>query len=276
MAPTSASPLAFSRPLVQVSPPASSLTIRSPIASRISLFVPTPTDSRCSSSPARCVNCNSRARLVFPQTNQRHAVSSSSVSVRHQPLFNRSPTPLRHVSSSSQLTSVSCAAADADASGAAAKGGSEVEKGTMTDRGNDKVVANDDDADVIMAPDVRLAPELAYILPPPPEDQPTPDTTSPSPSSPPYLLLVAPGGFIPALSYLPVIRAIRSAAPSSLRTRLWVAHLARVCAGTQHRIISYDSSGAREMPGAHQHWSLTQQPRDLLPAIPKAHAHHSR
>ncbi|CAI5537257.1 unnamed protein product, partial [Closterium sp. Naga37s-1] len=67
--------------------------------------------------------------------------------------------------------------------------------------------------------------QIAYILPPPPEDQPTPDTTSPSPSSPPYLLLVAPGGFIPALSYLPVIRAIRSAAPSSLRTRLWVAVL---------------------------------------------------
>ncbi|CAI7869789.1 unnamed protein product [Closterium sp. NIES-54] len=145
-----------------------------------------------------------------------------------QPLFNRSPTPLRHVSSSSQLTSVSCAAADADASGAAAKGGSEVEKGTMTDRGNDKVVANDDDADVIMAPDVRLAPELAYILPPPPEAQPTPDTTSPSPSSPPYLLLVAPGGFIPALSYLPLIRAIRSAAPSSLRARLWAAVLKEI------------------------------------------------
>ncbi|CAI5997429.1 unnamed protein product [Closterium sp. NIES-64] len=70
--------------------------------------------------------------------------------------------------------------------------------------------------------------QLAYILPPSREDQPTPDTTSTSPSSPPYLLLVAPGGFIPALSYLPLIRAIRSTTPPSVRKRLWVAVLNEV------------------------------------------------
>ncbi|CAI6006501.1 unnamed protein product [Closterium sp. NIES-65] len=119
----------------------------------------------------------------------------------------------------------------------------------MTDHGSDRDVSNHDD-DVIMAPDPRspytqcfpiplsiplfssvplfALPQLAYILPPSREDQPTPDTTSTSPSSPPYLLLVAPGGFIPALSYLPLIRAIRSTTPPSVRKRLWVAVLNEV------------------------------------------------
>ncbi|GJP39147.1 hypothetical protein CLOM_g1849 [Closterium sp. NIES-68] len=92
----------------------------------------------------------------------------------------------------------------------------------MTGGGKDKDVVDDD---VITT---EVATELAYILPPSPVDQPTPDATSPSPPSPPYLLLLAPGAFIPALSYLPLIRAIRSATPPSLRKRLWVAVLKEI------------------------------------------------